>query len=87
MKIIRRARFKKAYKYLSKKQQLQVNKALRLFMQNPKDPSLKNHSLKGAMIGKRSIVAGFDLRIIFKEEDGYLIVILLSVGSHNQVYK
>lgn len=77
----------KAYKKLSGQQKERVNVALRKFVQNPKDKSLKNHALKGKMVGSRAISAAFDIRIVFREYDQYLEVLLVEVGAHAKVYK
>lgn len=87
MRIIRRKSFVKAYANLSLCRRKQVDIALQLFARNPLDVKLHNHPLKGNMKGLRSFSAAHDVRIIFKEEQGYIVVILVSVGTHNQVYK
>ncbi len=71
---------------LQKHQKISVTDAVDLFRKHPFSPSLKNHPLKGSAKGARSISAGFDLRIIFEEEDHYMIVLMLAVGSHEKVY-
>lgn len=38
------------------------------------------------MKGGCSLSAGFDLRIIFEERDGYAVVIMIAVGTHEEVY-
>lgn len=86
MKITYRKQFIKQFKRLQRREQLAVDDAIDRFEKNPVDPSLYNHPLKGNMKGKRALSAGFDLRIIFKEYDGYAVVIMLDVGSHENVY-
>ena len=86
MKIIYQKRFIKQLEKLQKHQKFAVIDAIDLFRHHPHDAALKNHPLKGEMKSKRSISAGFDLRIIFEEHDGYSIVIMIEVGSHNEVY-
>ncbi|MBU0459058.1 hypothetical protein KJ652_00720 [Patescibacteria group bacterium] len=61
--------------------------ALNLFANDPKNPDLYNHALKGELQGKRSISVGFDLRIVFIVEGNYEHVILFSVGKHEDAYK
>jgi addiction module RelE/StbE family toxin len=79
--------FLKNLRGLQQRERDAVQKALELFVQSPFAPSLRNHALKGEYLGARSIDAGFDLRIIFREQDGYVVVYLLRVGSHSQLYK
>ena len=49
-------------------------------------PELRDHGLKGRMKGLRAFSAAWDLRVIYCEEGGFLTVLLLDVGTHNQVY-
>jgi addiction module RelE/StbE family toxin len=86
MQIVLKKSFVKQYQKLQKANQNKIDNTLRLFEENPHDPQLKNHPLIGKLAGKRSISAGFDLRIIFELEGNYMIVTMLSVGTHNQVY-
>lgn len=78
--------FSKAYQKLSDRDKLRVDEAIRLFRSDPFFWKLSNHKLQGTMKGKRAISAGFDLRIIFEERDGYMIVLMLDVGKHEGVY-
>jgi addiction module RelE/StbE family toxin len=86
MIIIPKKSFLKDYAKLKALQRERVDWALRSFLKNPKDPVLRNHGLKGNLAGKQAISAGFDLRIVFKVEGDYIRVLMLSVGTHNQVY-
>ncbi|MCC7197401.1 type II toxin-antitoxin system mRNA interferase toxin, RelE/StbE family [Candidatus Peregrinibacteria bacterium] len=86
MLIVLKKSFVKQYQKLQKASQSKIDNTLRLFEKNPHDPQLKNHALTGKLTGKRSISAGFDLRIVFELEGNYMIVTMLSVGTHNQVY-
>lgn len=86
MEIIFKRKFLKQYKKLRKSDQKKVDDALELFGNNPFEPKLKNHALLGKLDGERSISAAFDLRIIFETYDNYLVVTMLNVGTHNQVY-
>jgi mRNA-degrading endonuclease YafQ of YafQ-DinJ toxin-antitoxin module len=80
-------RFEKQFKKLLGKEKERVLRAIGKFIDNPKDPILQNHSLKGVLSGKSAISAGSDLRIIFEEFDDYTLVIFLDLGKHNRVYK
>lgn len=86
MQLFRHKNFTKQYKKLGSTQQTRVNEAISLFTQNPFHLKLRNHSLKGKYQGYNSIDAAPDLRIIFKQEQNYVIIILLKVGSHSQLY-
>ncbi len=78
--------FKRMYRKLSTEQKDLSDAALRLFANNPFDPQLRNHKLQGSKQGLRSISAGYDLRIIYTEEHGHAVVLLLMVGNHDTVY-
>jgi len=86
MKIFWSKNFHKQYKQLNLKNQDLVGKALELFLKDPFDAKLRNHSLKGLYKGCNSIDAAFDLRIIFQQEKNYFVVVLLQVGTHGQLY-
>ena len=86
MQLFRHKNFTKQYLKLNPKQQALVDEVIFLFYKDPFDVKLRNHSLKGKYKGCNSIDAAFDLRIIFRQEKNYLVVILLKVGSHNQLY-
>lgn len=86
MQIIFKKSFIKQYAKLGNQRQANVDESLRIFRRNPSDPKLRNHLLKGKLGGFRAISAGFDLRIVFKAAPDYIIVELIAVGSHNQVY-
>ncbi len=86
MKIETSSRFVKMYKKLSLIQQEIVDNAILRFREDPFQPSLRNHALKGKLAGLRSIKAGYDLRLVYEEKNGYVVVVFLELGSHDQVY-
>jgi len=51
---------------------------------NPFDPALHTHPLKGAMEGKYACSLTYELRVVFKLYDN--IVRLLGIGSHDEIY-
>lgn len=75
-------RFKKLPPDVKEKAQLAIQK----FCKNPLDPVLKNHPLSGKLSDKRAFSVTGNIRIIFEECDNYILVIMLDVGTHNQVY-
>ena len=83
--------FVRAAKRLIKKHP-RTNAALRetleLLAADVSDPRLKTHKLKGNRAECWACSGGYDLRIVFKfvrqgEEE---IILLLSVGTHDEVY-
>lgn len=86
MNIFYSKKFVKSFKKLPRKLQEKVSEKIKLFIHNRFDEKLNNHLLKGKFVGLRSISVTGDLRIIFEEEKGYTIVIMLNIGSHSQLY-
>ncbi len=78
--------FEKHYKKLQMGEREKVLRAISKFGKDPFDPILRNHPLHGVAEGKRAFSVANDLRIIFEEYDNYVLVIMLDVGTHNQVY-
>ncbi len=87
MKIKVHRNFKKQFKKLPTEIKTKTQKKILTFSNNPHNPSLNNHSLTGRMKGLRSISVTGDIRIVFEEFDDYILVIFLSIGGHEQVYK
>ncbi|MFA5843019.1 MAG: type II toxin-antitoxin system YafQ family toxin [Candidatus Gracilibacteria bacterium] len=86
MKILFHKTFDKRYRKLNLKLKQKVDATLLIFMTNPFDPVLKNHPLKGSLQGKKSFSVTSDVRVIFEEHEKYTVVLMLDVGTHNQVY-
>lgn len=86
MKIIETKKYYKAYKKLSKKQKAQADLAIEIFKNNPFDTKLRNHALKGNILNMRAFSAANDLRIIYREQGEHVIVVMLDVGTHSQIY-
>jgi addiction module RelE/StbE family toxin len=51
-------------------------------------PRLKTHKLKGDLSGIWACSAGYDLRVLFEfvHHDGREAILLLTLGSHDEVY-
>jgi addiction module RelE/StbE family toxin len=79
-------KFEKRFTKLTPQLKQKVKKCIERFDQNPFDTQLRNHALTGKLIGKRAISVMGDMRIIFEEQNNYVLVIMLDVGTHNQVY-
>ncbi len=86
MKIEYHKTFTKAFDKMDQKHQEKIMKVIRYFQVDPFSPTLRNHPLKGSMAGRRAFSVGGGMRIIFKEYEDYTLVLMLDVGSHNQVY-
>jgi len=87
-KAFRRA-FKKAVQQ-KPEQQAKIEKALRLLAEDPFDPALQSHKLKGKLQGLWACKVDFDSRILFlllpNPETGQEDILLVSIGTHQEVY-
>ncbi len=86
MKIRYHKNFQKSFYKLDPKLKNKVIQKIQLFQDDVFHPLLKNHSLKGDMLGKRAFSVTGDVRIIFEEQDDYALVLFLDLGGHTQVY-
>mgnify|MGYP001596140253 CR=1 FL=1 len=78
--------FRKKYKKLPVKVQDKFNAKLILFLEDPFNPLLNNHSVHYPYDGCRSINITGDLRAIYElKEKG--LAHFLTIGSHNELYK
>jgi addiction module RelE/StbE family toxin len=77
--------FKKQYKKLPKPFQLQFDARLALFLEDPTDPRLRVHPLKGAFAGYWSMNINGDLRALYRY-DGDEVVIFALIGTHSELY-
>lgn len=78
--------FDKQFKQLSPSKKERVKSSLLVFQQDPLNPALRNHPLKGKWSKYRSIGAGGDLRLhyrIISETE----VLFVAVGTHSQLYQ
>ncbi|MGF1938766.1 MAG: type II toxin-antitoxin system YafQ family toxin [Nostoc sp. ChiQUE02] len=68
----------------------QVEKVLQLLTEDPFDSSLRTHKLKGDLDGVWSCSIDYDNRILFEfvtnSDSGEEDILLLTVGSHDDVY-
>lgn len=65
-----------------------IASALAMLEQDAFDARLKTHKLKGNRAGIWASSAGYDLRILFEilQEEGHEIILLLAIGTHDEVY-
>jgi addiction module RelE/StbE family toxin len=85
--------FIRAFKRYSRKHPTLINeieKTLKLLVEDPFAPQLETHKLKGKLSGSWACEAGYDLRIVFdfikKQGQGEDDILLLEIGSHEEVY-
>lgn len=77
--------FDKQFEKLNLKIQRKFFERLNLFLKDHNHPLLKNHSLKGDMVGCRAFSVTGDFRAIYRiiEKDEIKFV---DIGTHPQVY-
>ena len=78
-------KFKKQYKKLPAKFQLQFDERLILFLNDPTDPKLRVHPLKGQFAGYWSMNVNGDIRALYLLKDETLVIFAL-IGSHSELY-
>ncbi|OGL29573.1 hypothetical protein A3D14_01665 [Candidatus Saccharibacteria bacterium RIFCSPHIGHO2_02_FULL_47_12] len=80
---------RKFIKQLSKQPE-KIQKAftlrLKLFQEDPLDPILRQHPLKGKLKGYYSIDVTGDVRAIY-EIEGKQIYLYVMIGTHSQLYR
>ena len=84
--------FKRAFrKFTRRNTQLQarIEETITALSDDIFNPSLGTHKLEGKLSGLLSCSCGYDCRIVFAietERDGEIFIVLLDVGTHNEVY-
>ena len=88
-KLLWDASFKRSYKKRVSHNLLLKKKfweALELFTHNPFDTQLKTHRLTGKLKGLWALSIDYDCRIVFKFLKQTSEVLLIDIGSHDEVY-
>ena len=78
-------KFKKQYKKLPKKFQLQFDERVHLFSLDPTNPQLRVHPLKGNFAGYWSMDVSGDIRALYIKRGEELIIFGL-ISTHSQLY-
>jgi mRNA-degrading endonuclease YafQ of YafQ-DinJ toxin-antitoxin module len=89
--LLRTAAFVRALRrFLKRRPQLaaEVEAALQMLSDDAFDPRLKAHKLSGELEGVWACSAAYNLRILFEfvEHEGGEAILLLTVGTHDEVY-
>ena len=92
-KIVISSKFKRAFrKFVRRNKQLQtrIEKTITQLSDDIFNPSLGTHKLEGKLAGLLSCSCGYDCRIVFAietdEESNETIIVLLDIGTHDEVY-
>lgn len=78
--------FKKTAKKLPPKVRAALRERLELFMEQPFDPILNNHPLRGSMRSYRSINITGNYRLIYESYDGETVR-LIDIATHSELYE
>jgi mRNA interferase YafQ len=90
--IVLTPKFKRAFQKLIKRNpQLEIKliQVLQMMKEDVFTPQLSTHSLLGKLSGLKACSCGYDCRILFSIEvskDRLETILLLDIGTHNEVY-
>lgn len=86
MQIVFRQEFKKQYRKLRTSERKKAQHRLRLFEENPYNPVLRNHELKGKYVGYYSINISGDLRALYQlvHKD---VALFITIDTHSNLYE
>ena len=91
--LVSTSRFEKSFlKFAQRNRLLQkkIEKILTYLADDAFAANLGTHKLEGKLSGTLACSCGYDCRILFKfdldEETGEEVILLLDVGTHNEVY-
>jgi len=85
MKIATTKKFDKKIKKQPVKIQKEFKKRIQVFIQDNNHPTLKIHKLSGPLKDLWSFSLSGDIRVIF-DKNQKDVVILIDIGSHNDLY-
>lgn len=92
-KLIISPSFKRAFKNIIKKKpelKYKIESKLRLLSDNPYNPILRTHKLKGKLSGAWACTVKYDCRIVFCFEQNQETleeeINLIDIGTHDEVY-
>ena len=77
-------KFRKQYKKLPQKIQDELKTRVKLFQENPRNPSLRIHKLKGEYRPLSSMNITGDYRVLFLKKGD--IITFHAIGTHSQLY-
>jgi len=90
-KIVRTKRFKTAYKRVSQlkgfKESIFIQVVARLSDGKKLDAHFKDHQLTGKLKNFRECHLASDILFVYQIDDNILILTLVSVGNHSQLFK
>lgn len=89
MKVNYTKKFAKQYDKADLIIQTAFKNKVRLFLNDPSNPQLRNHPLKGILSGYKNINIAGDWRALYTEEqhEENSIITFEMIGTHSQLYK
>ena len=85
--------FARAFKRTVKKQprfKKEIERTLNILVEDPFDPQLVTHKLKGKLSGTWACSVAYDQRIVFEfvksQDDEEDEIFLIDIGTHDEVY-
>lgn len=78
--------FEKSFKKMPRKIKDNTINKLNVFIINPMDDSLNNHSLSGKFSKYRSVNISGDIRAIYKIDEDNNVAIFIDIGGHSKLY-
>jgi len=78
--------FKKQLKKLNPKIIKKLNNLLKILAENPYNPKLKTHKLRGKLKNKYAFYVSPNIRVIFTYINK-TTVLLIGIGSHDDLYR
>jgi addiction module RelE/StbE family toxin len=92
-KLVLTPKFKRAFRKFvihNPKLQRRIEDTLQQMQEDIFQPRLGTHSLKGELAGLKACSCGYDCRIVFSleldKETKEEVIVLLDIGTHNEVY-
>ena len=92
-KLVFASSFKRAFKAIIKRRpdfKQKIEDKLKMLANDPFNPSLRTHKLRGKLAGSWSCTVEYDCRIIFdfveNRNSGEEEILLIDIGSHDEVY-
>jgi len=85
MIVVPHKRFVKKTAALSAPVQKALAERLRIFIEDPFNPLLHNHSLRGSLRNYHSINITGDYRLIYEKYDEHTVR-LMDIGTHHELY-
>ena len=78
--------FEKSFKKMPRKIKDNTINRLNVFISDPMDESLNNHSLSGKFSKYRSINISGDIRAVYQIDEDNNVAIFIDIGSHSKLY-